>query len=80
MDSKGRLFDNIFVERLWRSLKYEPVHLHARETGSEASAGMKNGWRSTITNVHIQPLAANHLPWSSGEDMKLPTPINRRKE
>jgi putative transposase len=29
MDGKGRFFDNIFVERLWRSLKYECVYLHA---------------------------------------------------
>ena len=28
MDGKGRALDNIFVERLWRSLKYEEVYLH----------------------------------------------------
>ena len=37
----ARVFlDNIFVERLWRSLKYECVYLHAWETGSEAKAGV----------------------------------------
>jgi putative transposase len=36
MDGKGRFLDNIFVERLWRSLKYECIYLHAWETGSEA--------------------------------------------
>ena len=36
MDGKGRFLDNIFVERLWRSLKYECLYLHAWETGSEA--------------------------------------------
>jgi len=40
MDGKGRFLDNIFVERLWRSLKYECVYLHAWETGSEARAGV----------------------------------------
>ena len=40
MDGKGRFLDNIFVERLWRSLKYECVYLHAWETGSEARAGI----------------------------------------
>ncbi|MEX5517182.1 IS3 family transposase [Pseudophaeobacter sp. 1A09344] len=40
MDGKGRFLDNIFVERLWRSLKYECVYLHAWETGSEAKAGV----------------------------------------
>ena len=40
MDGKGRFLDNIFVERLWRSLKYECVYLHAWETGSEAREGV----------------------------------------
>jgi putative transposase len=40
MDSKGRWMDNIMIERLWRSLKYESVYLHAFETGSEAKAGI----------------------------------------
>jgi putative transposase len=35
MDGKGRWMDNIMIERLWRSLKYECVYLHAFETGSE---------------------------------------------
>lgn len=38
MDGKGRCLDNIFIERLWRSLKYECVYLHAWETGSQAKA------------------------------------------
>jgi putative transposase len=29
MDGKGRWIDNIFIERLWRSVKYEDVYLHA---------------------------------------------------
>ena len=28
MDGKGRALDNIFIERLWRSVKYEEIHLH----------------------------------------------------
>ena len=36
MDGKGRWMDNVFIERLWRSLKYKCVYLHAFETGSEA--------------------------------------------
>jgi putative transposase len=40
MDGKGRCLDNVFVERLWRSLKYECVYLHAWETGSQAKAGI----------------------------------------
>ena len=40
MDGKGRWMDNMFIERLWRSLKVEYVYLHAFETGSEARAGI----------------------------------------
>ena len=36
MDGKGRWCDNVFVERLWRSLKYEHVYLHAYESVGEA--------------------------------------------
>jgi putative transposase len=41
MDGKGRALDNIFVERLWRSLKYEEVYLHDYETVVDAKAGIK---------------------------------------
>ena len=40
MDGKGRCLDNIFVERLWRSLKYEEVYLHAYRDLTEARAGI----------------------------------------
>lgn len=40
MDGKGRCMDNVFVERLWRSLKYEEVYLHAYETVADARAGI----------------------------------------
>ena len=40
MDGKGRCLDNIFIERLWRSLKYECVYLRAWETGSQAKQGI----------------------------------------
>jgi len=40
MDGRGRWMDNVFIERLWRSLKYECVDLHAFETGSELRAGL----------------------------------------
>jgi putative transposase len=40
MDGKGRWMDNVFIERLWRSLKYEYIYLHAFETGSELRGGL----------------------------------------
>jgi putative transposase len=40
MDGKGRWVDNVFVERLWRSVKYEEVYLHAYESVAAARAGI----------------------------------------
>ena len=40
MDGKGRYLDNIFVERLWRSVKYEEGYLKAYQHGTEARKGI----------------------------------------
>jgi putative transposase len=40
MDGKGRWMDNVMIERLWRSLKYECIYLNAFETGSEVRQGI----------------------------------------
>ena len=43
MDGKGRFLDNIFIERLWRSLKYEEVYIKAYDSVAEARQGI-GGW------------------------------------
>lgn len=40
MDGRGRVYDNIFVERLWRSVKYEDVYLRDYQTAPEAVCGL----------------------------------------
>jgi len=40
MDGKGRWIDNVFIERLWRSVKYEEVYLHAYESLIETRSGL----------------------------------------
>jgi putative transposase len=40
MDGRGRWMDNVFIERLRRSLKYECVYLYAFETGSDLRSGL----------------------------------------
>lgn len=75
MDGKGRCFDNIFVERLWRSVKYEEVYLNDYGTVGDARAGLGryfpfyNGERlhaslayQTPSAVHWQPSLAGGLP------------------
>jgi len=46
MDGKGRAFDNIFIERLWRSLKYEEVYLKAYQTVADAIVGIDNYFKT----------------------------------
>ena len=51
MDGKGRWMDNVFIERLWRSLKYEDIYLRGYASVRELEAGVKlwfdryNTWR-----------------------------------
>jgi putative transposase len=42
MDGRGRWMDNVFIERLWRSLKYECIYIHAFATGSTLRAGVRD--------------------------------------
>ncbi len=41
MDSRGRVFDNIFIERLWRTVKYEEVYLHDYQTIREVRLSLR---------------------------------------
>jgi putative transposase len=58
MDGKGRCMDNIFVERLWRSLKYEEVYLHAYRSVAEAKTGI-GAWLEFYNTELLCPLNRN---------------------
>ena len=45
MDGKGSYSDNMFIERLWRTVKYEEVYLKAYRDGSEARAALADYFR-----------------------------------
>lgn len=45
MDGKGCWRDNVFAERLWRSVKYEEVYLHAYDSVAAARAGLGRYFR-----------------------------------
>ncbi len=45
MDGRGRVFDNIFIERLWRTLKYEEVYIHSYKTVKEARESLGRYFR-----------------------------------
>ena len=52
MDGKGRYLDNIFIERLWRSLKYEDVYIKAYVSVPEARRGI-GGWLSFYNDERL---------------------------
>ena len=41
MDGRGRALDNVFIERLWRSVKYEDIYLKSYDTGADCYKGLK---------------------------------------
>jgi len=70
IDGKGRFLDNIFVERLWRSLKYECVYLYAWSGGREARAGIGR-WIEFYNRASQHPsvyvVEENRLCWSGSD-------------
>ena len=61
MDGRGRWMDNVFIERLWRSLKYECVYLNDFETGSELRAGVGR-WFDYYNNHRPHSTLAGQTP------------------
>jgi putative transposase len=45
MDGRGRVFDNIFIERLWRTVKSEEVYIHSYDTVRDAVYGLTRYFR-----------------------------------
>ena len=69
MDGRGRFMDNIFIERLWRSIKYEEVHLKAYADGREARDGI--GLDDFYNHRRPHQAMNNQMPmdvWRDGMD------------
>ena len=74
MDGRGRWLDNVFVERLWRSLKYEEVHLKVYADGREARAGI-SAWVTFYNTRRPHQALGNRTPmavWRAGVTGTLP--------
>jgi len=68
MDGRGRFMDNIFIERLWRSIKYEEVHLKAYADGREARTGI-GAWMEFYNHRRPHQAMSNQMPmdvWRAG--------------
>jgi putative transposase len=71
MDGKGRAIDNIFVERLWRTVKYEDVYIKRYQTIPEANEGLKEFFDDYNMERRHSSLGFK-TPWSvfSGVDLR----------
>jgi putative transposase len=70
MDGKGRCMDNVFVERLWRSLKYEEVYLKAYDTVAEARAGIA-AWFGFYNHERPHQALDYRTPWQAFQEGSL---------
>lgn len=61
MDSKGRALDNIYIERLWRSVKYEHIYLYAYTTGKELYKGLEK-YFNFYNNKRTHQSLKNQIP------------------
>jgi putative transposase len=74
MDGKGRFRDNIFVERLWRTLKYERIYLQTYETGAELSKDMTywfNYYNDGRKHTSLDKLTPNEAYFQGLEQLKM---------
>jgi putative transposase len=68
MDGRGRWMDDVFIERLWRSLKYEDIYLKGYADGREAKAGISQ-WFAFYNGQRPHAALANKTPmavWREG--------------
>ena len=75
MDGRGRALDNVFVERLWRSVKYEDVYLKGYADGREARAGIAS-WIGFDNARRPHQALAGQIPmavWREGVAAPSPT-------
>ena len=70
MDGRGRCFDNIFIERLWRSVKYENIYLHEYQSVRDLYAGLADYFAFYNTERPHSSLAG-HTPKSVYEDPEI---------
>jgi putative transposase len=67
MDGRGRWMDNVFIERLWRSLKYEDIYLKGYADGREAKAGIAD-WVSFYNHRRPHQALADRTPMAVWRD------------
>ena len=73
MDGKGRWMDNVFIERLWRSLKYERIRLYSYETLGELREHVKT-WMDYYNHERKHQNLGYETPWNHYQPTQIETP------
>ena len=76
MDARGRWMDNVFIERLWRSLKHEDIYLKGYADGQEAKAGLAS-WFDFYNNTRPHQALGNKTPMAAWRDARQARPATR---
>ena len=73
MDGRGRVFDNIFIERLWRTVKYDNIYVHEYETVKDVREGLKKFFdRYNMGRIHKS--LGYQTPWEVYSGIKFQAP------
>lgn len=78
MDGRGRVFDNIFIERLWRTVKYEDLYLHDYETVPALRRGLTDYWTFYCYERRHQALG-RRTPWEVYREVLSPKQRQKRE-
>lgn len=79
MDGKGRWMDNVFIERLWRSLKYEDIYLRGYATVGELETGIAQ-WMERYNTWRPHQALGNETPAHVYETHRQPEPMTSQWE
>ena len=76
MDGRGRVFDNIFIERLWRTVKYGNIYVQEYQTIVDVRQGLKSYFNQYNTERLHQSLDYQ-TPWEVYSGLKFQTPVQK---
>jgi len=83
MDGKGRWMDNVFIERLWRSVKYEEVYLFEHSTIPDLCEGLAK-WFERYSTWRPHEALGNHTPFvayaAQGDEALLHARVNKTQK
>ena len=63
MDGRGRALDNVFIERLWRTVKYEDIYLRSYANPRELTVGLQS-WFERYNGYRPHSSLNNQTPWT----------------